>query len=227
MPEPEELVAGAGADDADPFRYLRAALAFLMGGATLVALVLALTGIEPRALMLAGALWALYGFVSGVINGVLEPMVDLAVRALTNVGLTRGSGFSAEEALVAQGFHSAAADLYHDRAREGEARTPATLRRAELLAGPLREPGLAAAELERLRADTTRLSPADDFLIGLALVDLYDYRLGNPGRAMAELRRLIDRHPRSHHLGRLRTALAALRRRHFGDQLPSPPSATP
>jgi hypothetical protein len=42
---------------------------------------------------------------------------------------------------------------------------------------------------------------------------------------MAELRRLIDRYPRSLHSRRLRATLASLRERHFGDPLPPEPRA--
>jgi outer membrane protein assembly factor BamD (BamD/ComL family) len=53
--------------------------------------------------------------------------------------------------------------------------------------------------------------------IGLALVELHEERLGDPGRAMAELRRLIDRYPSSRHLRRLRAELVALKQQRFGD----------
>ena len=55
---------------------------------------------------------------------------------------------------------------------------------------------------------------SDDIKIGLALVELYDRRLAAPGRAMTELRRLIDLHP-----GRarqLRRTLNQFRRDKFG-----------
>jgi hypothetical protein len=51
----------------------------------------------------------------------------------------------------------------------------------------------------------------------LALVELYEDRLGDPGSAMAELRRLIDQHPSSRHLRRLRAELAELKRQRFHD----------
>jgi hypothetical protein len=50
----------------------------------------------------------------------------------------------------------------------------------------------------------------------MALVDLYDRRLGDPGRAMVELRRLIDRHPEDRGVRRLRESLAALKSERFG-----------
>jgi tetratricopeptide (TPR) repeat protein len=89
------------------------------------------------------------------------------------------------------------------------------VRRAALLAGRLGQPETAAAELDALRAPGHRLSPADDIHVGLALADLYEHALGDPGRAMAELRRLLDLYPNSAHLRRIRRELAELKRARF------------
>jgi hypothetical protein len=213
---PESLRGRAESIDADPFRYLRGVLAFLVGGGAVVALLLALTGLEPRALLLAGVLWTLFGVLSGLVDGVLEPAIDLANRVLSNAGLMRGGGgFSAEETLAAQGLHDAAAAAYLERAKTPDARVTALLRRAELLAGPLGQPAVAAAELEVLQRDADSLSVGDDLRLGLALTELYEQRLNDPGRAMGEVRRLIDRHPQVRQARELRGLLAALRTQHF------------
>jgi hypothetical protein len=52
--------------------------------------------------------------------------------------------------------------------------------------------------------------------VGLALVELYEHHLADPGRAMAELRRLIDRYPTAQDARRLRTALAELKAARYG-----------
>ena len=62
----------------------------------------------------------------------------------------------------------------------------------------------------------THCRPRDDFRVGLALVELYEDDLKDPGRAMAELRRLIDRYPTSQGVRRLRVALASLKSERFG-----------
>ena len=85
--------------------------------------------------------------------------------------------------------------------------------------GPLSEPESAAVEVEGLRSHP--LSGRDDFRVGLALVDLYDHHLGDPGRAMAELRRLIDRYPTASGARRLRAALSALKSQRFDGTQPS------
>lgn len=183
----------------------------LMG--TAIALVLGVAG-DARMLELVGVLWAVYGLVVGFTSGVLEPVIDGLFNVLTNIGLTRaGGGYSAIETLVARGQLAAAAEAYAVRARNPPERVDATLRRAQLLAGSLSSAETAAMELDNLR--TTELSSRDDFRVGLALVELYEAQLADPGRAMAELRRLIDRHPSASDIRRLRTALAHLKAQRF------------
>lgn len=210
----------------DPLALLRLVAGGLVLAATLFALLLGLTGAEPRAFQLALLLWAFYGFVLAVIGGVLSPLVDVAARALGDVGLVRqGGGFSAIETLVARGDYAAAADAYAERAYGGGTRADdprrveAALRRAALLAGPLGAAPLAATELEALREKHGSLAAEDDLRIGAALADLYERRLGDPGRAMAELRRLIDLHPGARQSRRLRVTLDELKRTRFGDSL--------
>jgi hypothetical protein len=187
---------------------------------TLLELIFALIGNEPRALELVGALWAVYGLVVGFVSGVLEPVIDGFFELVTNVGLVRISdGYSSIEALVARGHTEAAAEAYAERARNHSERAEATLRRAALLAGPLGEPETAAVELDSLRARP--LSRRDDFRVGLALVELYEHHLADPGRAMAELRRLIDRYPTAQGARRLRNALADLKAQRYASEPPA------
>ncbi len=182
---------------------------------TVLALVVALVQREPRALELVGALWAVYGLVVGFVFGVLEPVIDGFFQLMANVGLMHpGEGYSEIETLAARGHTQAAADAYAERARNHSERAEATLRRAALLAGPLGEPETAAVELDSLRA--APLSKRDDFRVGLALVELYEHHLGDPGRAMTELRRLIDRYPTAQGARRLRAALGELKAERYG-----------
>jgi len=179
--------------DADPLRYLRGVLAFFLGGGTLIALILALTGVAPRALLLAGLLWALFGILTGMVDFLLGPLAELIGGLFANL--------------------SSAAPQRADRVSEA-------LRRAEELAGPLDQPEAAARQLEALRKSSGTLQPAQDIRIGLLLADLYERRLKDPGRALGELRRLIDRHPQLRETVQLRGLLAALRAEHFAQSTP-------
>jgi hypothetical protein len=205
----------------NPLALARLFVAGVLLFATVVAIVLWATGMVPRALELVGIFWALYGFVMGLLGGVLEPAVEGFARVLMDLGLRRaGGGYSAIESLAVRGHYEAAAEAYRERAQDPADQVEATLRRAALLAGALRQPETAAGELENLRG---RVPPGsdDDLRIGLALVELYEDRLGDPGSAMRELRRLIDQHPSSRHLRRLRAELADLKRQRFHDHAAS------
>lgn len=208
----------------DPFVLVRLVVTGLLMLATVVAVALSLTGVAPRAWLVLGGIWAVYGLVHGVFDLALEPFTAFLARGVPSIGMERiGTGFSEVETLEAQGHYPAAAEAYRDRATRPGDRIPATVRRAALLAGPLQQPDQAVLELDALRL--AALAPADDILIGLALADLYEHRLRNPGRAMVELRRLLDRYPRSHHTRQVRATLAALRRHHFGDPISPEPGA--
>jgi hypothetical protein len=194
----------------EPLRYVRMTAGALLLFGTLVAIALAWSGIAPRALLLVGMFWAIYGFIVGLTSGILEPVIEGFFHVLANFGLVRvGGGYSAIETLVVRGHTTAAAEAYRERAQQPRDRVEATVRRAALLAGPLGQPETALVELEGLRRSS--LSPIDDLRVGAALVDLYERRLGDPGRAMVELRRLIDLYPDSRSARRLRRALTDLK----------------
>jgi hypothetical protein len=215
LPPPlhDAIEATRGSAD-EPLRILRITVGVLLLLGTVVAVALALSGIAPRALQLVGMFWAIYGFIVGLTTGVLEPAIEGIARALSDLGLIRGGGgFSSIETLVVRGDLATAAEAYRVRAQQQPSqRVEATVRRAGLLGGPLQQPETALVELESLRRE--KLSPAEDLRVGVALVDLYERRLADPGRAMAELRRLIDLYPGSASVRRLRRALADLKDQH-------------
>jgi hypothetical protein len=194
----------------EPLRLVRLTAGVLALAGTCLSLGLGCSGVEPRAFALIGPLWAVYGLVAGLATGVLEPALDALIGILGDVGLRRaGGGYSAIETLIARGELTAAAEGYRERARNPLERTEATLRHAALLAGPLAQPETAVVELDNLRHGP--LSSRDEFRIGLALVELYRDQVGEPGRAMGELRRLIDRYPGDPATAPLRVMLAELK----------------
>ena len=143
---------------------------------------------------------------------MLEPAIDGLAQVLQSVGLVRaGGGYSAVETLVARGHVAEAAEAYRERAQQPADRVEATIRRAALLAGPLAQPETALVELQALREHPL---PAEaDLRVGVALVDVYERRMSDPGRAMVELRRLIDLYPDRRATLRLRRELAMLKGR--------------
>ncbi len=200
----------------DPFVLVRLTAAVVLAIGTLVAAVFWFAYRDTRFLKLIFALWGVYGFIVGVLDGLLTPLVDGAARALQGASARRdGSDYASIEALVAGGHYALAAEEYRQRAQAPRERVAATMRRAALMAGPLESPGIAAAELDALRAGH-QLSRNDDLKVGLALVNLYEHQLGEPGRALTELGRLVEHHagtPRGAALARM---LRARKQTRFG-----------
>ena len=195
----------------NPLAMLRLAAGGLLLAATIAALVLALAGLGWRGVELAGALWAVYGLMVGGI-ALVDPSLEGLSRALHSAGLVRaGGGYSAIEALVIQGRTADAVEACLERARDPRERVDATLRRAGILAGPMRDPEAAAQALLDLR-EGPPLPAADDIRVGLALADLHERKLDDTGSAMRELRRLIDLHPGTRSRRRLLARLAELKR---------------
>ena len=122
--------------------------------------------------------------------------------------------------MAEQGHVEAAAEAYRLRAQAPRDRVNALIRRAQLLAGPLKLPHAAVGELEDVQRDAARLSAGEDMRVGLALTELYEQRLDDPGRAMVEIRRLIDRYPHARQARELRGLLAVLRTQHFPQTKP-------
>jgi hypothetical protein len=88
----------------NPLSLARLFVAGVLLFATVVAVVLWATGMVPRALQLVGIFWGLYGFVMGLLGGVLEPVVEGFSRVLMDLGLRRaGGGYSAIETLAVRG----------------------------------------------------------------------------------------------------------------------------
>ena len=190
-------------DPEDPLDLLRLLIGILLVTATVTALALWLAGVTPKFLLLAGALWSVYGILQAGVNGILTPLSDLPAW----LSGSKGGGYGEIESLAAEGKFREAADRYRTRAlADGD--VGAHLRHAELLAGELHDAAGAVAELERCRGGA-RLSADDDLRVGLALVRLQEERCHDPAAALRELRRLLDRHSEPRQVQRIRAALAA------------------
>ena len=166
--------------------------------------------------------------LSGLIGGALAAvfMYALMTRLPAAAGaaalsVTAPSGrstpyeeqYSYEESLAARGDVPGALAAFERIIAERTAAVAPRLRAAELYAGRGNDPARAAALFREVRAipDVT----ARDALYACSrLVDLYDGQLDDPGRALVELRRIIEMYPASpaaHHarqvLPRLKAAL--------------------
>ncbi len=206
---------------------LRALPTLLLTGLTLWGGIRILRG-DPGGdtlLYVAGVLWVLLGLLTLAVRTVTI-FPDSAAHFLQNIGLVSATnGLSAIEALAARGHHAEAAEAYLARSRDPRVATEAMIRRAGLLAEALGVPESAARELTLFR-EGRELTTAEDLWIGRTLVDLYDGPLKTPGRAMVELRRLLDRYPQSAEAPRLRIMLDALREERFDTSVEAPSPTT-
>lgn len=163
-------------------------------------------------LILAGlVLTALTCVLYVVFKFFAVPWANMLVRF---VGAQSGSstpplkGYSAIEAMVAEGRYQDAAVAYRQEIAADPSDTEARSRLAQLLMDRLEDFTAAARYLKEAR----EVTKDDRRKMGysLRLIDLYRSRLGDRGKAMVELRRFIDTFPDSPHIDGVRRELSEL-----------------
>lgn len=129
-------------------------------------------------------------------------------------------GFSHQESLAIRGDMAGALASYEAIIAEQPTAIPPRLKAAEHYASGNRDPR-RAAELFREIRDIPGCSVRDAVYASTRLADLYDGPLAEPGRALVELRRIIERYPDTPMARHARAALPALKARlHAADPLP-------
>lgn len=164
----------------------------------------------------------------GVIMIVVVSALFGAVVSLTAYLISRAAGdtykhlmvngsttpyreqYSYQQALVMQGRVDDAIASFEAVISENPAAVDAHIKAAELYA---REKGDAvrAAALFRDAQRIPAIGIGEDVYVANRLIDLYNGPLAEPGRALVELRRLIDKHPGSAAAEFARDALASLK----------------
>lgn len=120
--------------------------------------------------------------------------------------------FSYQEAMIMRGDIDGALESYEAIIGEQPGVVAPRLRAAEHYATRHRNPE-RAAELFREVRDLPGVPVRDALYSSSRLVDLYDGPLADPGRAVVELRRIIEQHPGSDLARHARAALPALKAR--------------
>ncbi|MDB4908960.1 MAG: hypothetical protein JWO05_3744 [Gemmatimonadetes bacterium] len=129
--------------------------------------------------------------------------------------------YSYEQSLVMQGNVPAALESFEGHIAADATSVPVRRKAAELYAGEGANPR-RAAELFREIQRLPTVSAGDDIHASNRLADLYLGPLAEPGRALVELRRIIDRYPDSTQAGHARAHIMDLKRRLQGDDSASP-----
>lgn len=193
-------------DGADPLDLVRVTFRVLLGGGTVVALVVWLTLGEPRMLELATALWAIYGVMRAIVSGFLSPVA--ALPAMLSGDIRTDEAFpDPERAALISSPEFRAADARYRTAAVPTADVDARIGQAVGNAGTPGGAAQAVRALEALRTDG-RLAARDDLRVGLALVRLHEEQLDDPAAALKEFRRLVYRHPDPFAAQEIRRALA-------------------
>ncbi|MEX2178838.1 MAG: tetratricopeptide repeat protein [Gemmatimonadaceae bacterium] len=118
--------------------------------------------------------------------------------------------FSQEQALVMQRDYAGALACYEQRIAHAPDEPRCRVAAAELYATHGQNPQ-RAAELFREVQRIPNVPPGQDVYVSNRLADLYLGALKQPGRALVEFRRLIERYPNSRTADQCRMALANLK----------------
>ena len=116
--------------------------------------------------------------------------------------------YSWQEAMIARGDLSGAFESFEALIAERPDAVAPRLRAAEHYAARNRNPQ-RAAELFREARNVTGVTTRDAVYATSRLIDLYDGPLGDPGRALVEMRRVVVQHPDSAIARHARQVLAA------------------
>ena len=170
--------------------------------------------------------WAvLVAAVGCIATGCVATFVGLASGGFAGAAwkhlMVNGSStpykeqFSIQDAMVKQGRVAEAIASFEQIIAERPTEVDARVKVAELYAreGNHRR----AVEIFREAQSIEVIDAGQDFYVSHRLVDLYNGPLGDRGRAIVELRKLIDRHPDSGAASQAREALAKLKEQHLGE----------
>ena len=206
----------AGADF--PLRTKAAGYGVLVAGVIFGALsILSLMGGVPSFGALAG--FALVALVIGALTAFAGAKLGDGAGAVAQ-SFIQPSGnstpyeqtFSYQEAMIMRGDIEGALESYEAIIAEQPSLVAPRLRAAEHYAKGNRNPGRAAELFRQVR--DLREAPLRDVVYSCSrLVDLYDGPLQQPGRAVVELRRIIELYPGSEVAKRARVALPDLKAR--------------
>lgn len=162
------------------------------------------------------ALGAVAGFGLGMRSA--SRIATGTARAIGSAVLPRGhttppvADYSREDALLMQRDVAGALESFERMIAEDPHLVGARLRAADLYAGDGKD--LRRAEdLYRQVQRTPGVSARDDIYASNRLVDLYAGPLGGTGRAVVELRRLVERHAGTRAADEARRGLATLKER--------------
>lgn len=206
-----------GFTPAESLRTLPAALAVGFVAAFFAGRAATAHGLGPALGGLVVVLSAAAGFVTGLL--AVRAIAMGAAAGVAGAVMPSGAStpsradYSREDALLMQRDIAGALESLEARIAADPALADARLRAADIYGREGQDP-LRAEVLFREVQRIPGVSLRDDVYASNRLVDLYDGPLGNTGRALVELRRLIERYPGTRAADEARRGLTALKARH-------------
>lgn len=201
-----------------PTNALKAGARFFAWGLFASPLTLALTvmsGLRGLGALLCFVLLSLGAGV--VIRGIIGMLQSFGEQGVQRFIAVSGSStpsvpqYSLEQSLVERGQVAEALAMYESRIATSATDADVRLRAAELYATAGNNPRRAAELFVEVRR-IDGVGSGQDMHATNRLIDLYSGALDMPGRALVELRRIVDRYPGTPAAANARIALARLKR---------------
>ena len=176
----------------------------------IIASKLHLSGLLETVFVLTGTAALTYAIVQVILR--VSDAAGGSMRVLVEgaPGSPYEEQFSEEQALVMKGAVAEALASFERRVSDPTSGVAVRIQAAELYAGLGANPVRAAELLREARAHPA-LTPGQEVYVVNRLVDLLTGPLNNPGRALVELRRLVERYPSSDAAAHARVAIANLK----------------
>jgi hypothetical protein len=174
--------------------------------------MLHLTGLASIAVTLGGAVTlSAASVIAGLMTGAAAGDVAKYVTA-GGAGTPYQEQFSHEQALVMKRDYAAALNLFEQRIAQSPGEPRVRIAAADLYASHGANPS-RAAELYREVQRIPEIASGHDVYASNRLADLYLGALNDPGRALVEFRRLVERYPGTAAATNARAALTNVKTR--------------
>ena len=173
-----------------------------------------------RAALLFGLGGAIAGFAVSWVAWKISGAAGAGFRAFiqpSGASTPYRAQYSYEESLAARGNVAGAIEAYERRLLELPHDADLLRRAAELCAGDGNDPARAAAIFRALR-DIPAVAPGHALYASQRLIDLYRGPLNDDGRALVELRRLVETHPGTPAAAHAREAIRRIKGAGSGEQ---------
>jgi tetratricopeptide (TPR) repeat protein len=190
-------------------------MATLLGVATVMALLVWLLMDTMLLLVAVGAGWFVLGGYALMYFGVINPAGDAIGRILVPSGSSTPpvKPLSHIEAMVARGDYARAAEAYRNEIETDPLDVVSCERLGRLALTELKDPQLA---LVALREGEKRVAePKRKLGFALQVAGVYRDHLNDDGRALVELRRVLETYPDVPNAAAIRSEIEELKARRF------------